>query len=281
MTDLARARFEQSLGHRYRNPNLLLQALTHRSFANERGSSVGHNERLEFLGDSVLGLAISHVLVERFPEHSEGTLSRFRASMVSAPSLASVAARIGIGDCLRLGRGEELTGGREKPSLLADAYEAVLASLYLDGGIDAAFAAVQRHFAEALAELSHGDASFDAKTRLQELVQGTLKVTPSYRVVSASGPDHEKIFESEIRVLDDVLATGFGRNKKEAEQRAAQTALGVWSERQREASTGTGTAIGVASAVERRPGVEAPVAADASSAPAPLVPSVPDTDGQG
>ena len=226
MSDVARRALEIALGYTFRDPDLLLRALTHRSFANERGSSVGHNERLEFLGDSVLNLCVSHELVRRFPAHSEGVLSRLRASVVSAPALAELAKTLGLGACLRLGRGEEQTGGREKPSLLADAYEALLAALYLDGGMEQAFAAVRAQFAVHFEAMAHGPAeTFDAKTRLQERVQAHRRVTPRYRVVATSGPEHEKIFESEILVDGEVLARGSGRNKKEAEQRAAHAAL--------------------------------------------------------
>lgn len=226
MSDLARRTLQDQLGYTFADPDVLLRALTHRSYANERGSGVGHNERLEFLGDSVLSLCVSHLLVERFPDHAEGQLSRLRASMVSTPALAEVARALNLGECLRLGRGEELSGGREKASLLADVYEALLAAMYLEGGLELAFRAVRAHFSVHFDAMARGPVdTSDAKTQLQERVQAERRVTPRYRVVATSGPEHDKVFETEILVEGEVLGRGQGRNKKEAEQRAAQAAL--------------------------------------------------------
>jgi ribonuclease-3 len=237
VSDLARKDLQAALGYTFQSENLFLQALTHRSYANERGSTVGHNERLEFLGDAVLGISASHLLVERFPRESEGTLSRMRASLVSAQSLAGVARSIGLGAALRLGRGEELTGGRDKPSLLADALEAILGAIYLDsGGLAAALGVVRSLLGAALDLLEQcPDHTFDPKTRLQELVQAERKTTPAYSVVATHGPEHEKTFESAISIDGEVLATGVGRNKKDAEQQAALAALRVLQDRARAA----------------------------------------------
>jgi ribonuclease-3 len=217
---------QQALGHTFRDVELLRTALTHKSFVNEHpGLSESDNERLEFLGDAVLDLVVSHLLVQRFPDHAEGDLSKLRASVVSEPGLSAVARRLGLGECLRLGRGEELTGGRSKMSILADAYEAVVASVYLDGGLEAAFRAVESHFTEALAALARGEAAVDFKTRLQEYVQAEMHVVPRYRLVATTGPDHDKTFEVEVSVAGEVLARGVGKNKKEAEQRAAEIGM--------------------------------------------------------
>jgi ribonuclease-3 len=225
----AKAReLQTALGYEFRHLALLRNALTHKSFVNENPGAAGtHNERLEFLGDAVLDLVVSHLLVDRFPEHAEGALSKLRATVVSEPGLAQAARRLGLGECLRLGKGEELTGGRTKPSILADAYEAVLAAIYLDGGLPAAFAAVERHFGEVLAGLERGGGSVDHKTRLQEYAQAELRLVPRYRIVATTGPDHDKTFETEIVLGDEVLARGAGKSKKEAEQRAAAAALEV------------------------------------------------------
>jgi len=234
LTGERRAEIEAALGYAFRDPDLLRTALTHKSFINENPTSAGgHNERLEFLGDAVLDLVVSHVLVERFPAHDEGDLSKLRAVVVSEPGLAAAARRLGLGDGLRLGKGEELTGGRAKASLLADSYEAVLAAIYLDGGLESASAAVQRHFGEVLAGLERGEGAVDYKTRLQEWVQAHLRVIPRYKLVATTGPDHDKTFETELTVGEDVLARGVGKSKKEAEQRAAAAALGVLEARRK------------------------------------------------
>jgi ribonuclease-3 len=225
----------RALGYAFRSPSLLQTALTHKSYVNEHGPSAGgHNERLEFLGDAVLDLVVSHLLLERFPESSEGDLSKLRAAVVSEPGLASVARRLHLGEGLRLGRGEELTGGREKASILADAYEAVLAAVYLDGGVDAAFQVIRLHLGEVLDALQRGESTpVDFKTRLQEFVQAEHRSVPRYSLVAATGPDHDKTFEMELAVADEVLAHGVGRSKKEAEQRAAERALQILEERRK------------------------------------------------
>jgi ribonuclease III len=218
------ASLEARLGHRFATPSLLVQALTHKSFLNERPSPAREdNERLEFLGDALLGLAVGHVLMEAFPLRSEGELSRARAQLVSEQGLAEVAQALGLGDWLFLGRGEEHTGGRRKPSLLADACEAVMAAVYLDGGYDAALGVVRRLFGSAIHAC--GDGGYDFKTRLQEHAQGELRVQPRYSVVATAGPDHDKTFEVALSLGDREIARATGKSKKEAEQRAAERAL--------------------------------------------------------
>lgn len=215
---------QQRLSYTFRDPGLLERALTHKSFANERRLAQ-HNERMEFLGDAVLNLIVSEQLMTSRPEAAEGELSRIRAAIVSEPSLAAVARALGLGLFLRLGKGEELTGGRDKDSLLADSLEALVASLYLDGGIGAAAAFIDRHFRDTVRTASSSGSVSDYKTALQELCQDRLKVLPEYQVVSQAGPDHQKEFTVELSVKGEVAGRGTGRSKKEAEQRAAKEAL--------------------------------------------------------
>jgi ribonuclease-3 len=216
---------EQRLDYRFKTPDLLRTALTHKSFVNENPALLREdNERLEFLGDAVLDLAVGHLLMDRFPVRSEGDLSKRRASIVNEQGLYEVAARLALGDWLFLGRGEEQTGGRKKASLLADACEAVLAAVYLDGGFDAAFHVITRLFEERLVAIEKAGGE-DFKTQLQEVVQAKLRQVPRYIVVGESGPDHEKVFEVAVLVGGQEVARASGRSKKEAEQRAAHLAL--------------------------------------------------------
>jgi ribonuclease-3 len=213
---------EERLGYRFENPGLLRQCLTHRSFAGT--DTKQHNEKMEFLGDAVLALAMSDMLMQQFPERHEGDLSKIRASLVNESILARKATELGLGDDLLLGKGEERTGGRRKPSILAAAYEAVLGAVYLDGGFDAAREMVARHFGQAIDE--HSTAGLqDYKTRLQELTQYLFKEIPTYHLIRESGPDHDKRFLSEISVEGRVYGRGVGRSKKIAEQEAAMQAL--------------------------------------------------------
>lgn len=214
---------QQQLGCLFTQPELLERALTHKSYANEHRLSE-HNERMEFLGDSVLNLVVSEILMSALPGSAEGELSRIRAAAVSEPALAAVARRIGLGAFLRLGKGEEQTGGRDKDSLLADSLEALIAALYLDGGIGRAAAFITSSFKDIL-DKALVSGSADYKTGLQEVCQERLKTLPEYRVVSESGPDHQKKFAVEIIIRGEVHGRGAGRNKKEAEQRAAKEAL--------------------------------------------------------
>ena len=216
------AQIESILQYRFQNQELLHLALTHRSFQSRPGGA--HNEKLEFLGDAVLGLAMSDLLMQRFPEASEGDLSKMRASLVNARILAIKAADISLGQWLRLGGGEERSGGREKPSILAAAYEAVLGAVYLDGGFAPACTLVARHFAEDLEEQSQ-ITSFDSKTRLQEITQKIFKETPLYTVIEARGPDHERQFISQVSISGKLYGRGAGPNKKSADQAAALATL--------------------------------------------------------
>ena len=205
---------------------MLIEALTHKSYLNEaRGPDEADNERLEFLGDAVLDLVVSEYLVHAFPDAAEGELSKLRSRLVSEKTLSRVAKRIGLGDLLRLGRGETKTQGRSKPSILADALEAVLAAVYLDGGPEAAARCVKTAFSEELASCDRTLVKGDYKTDLQELCQREFDMLPHYRTIRETGPDHEKMFEVEILIRGDRYGVGDGKSKKEAEQVAAKRAL--------------------------------------------------------
>ena len=217
---------QERLGVPQLDPNLGLAALTHKSYCNEhRGEPAVDNERLEFLGDAVVDLLVSHRLMERFPAADEGELSKLRALIVNEDALARIARELRVGELLRMGRGEELTGGRDKSSVLADTLEAVVAAVYLTQGVAGAMALVDRHFAEALDGVAEGRSGDDYKTRLQELLQSQGRVPPRYRVVAEEGPDHAKKFEVEVSVGGEVFGRATGRNKKEAEQAAARKTL--------------------------------------------------------
>lgn len=211
---------EEVVGHRFRDPGLLKQALSHKSFASESGTGV-YNERLEFLGDSVLAAVVAHQLFADYPLEDEGTLSKKKSLLVSRPSLAAWGEELGLGARLYLGVGEETTGGRTRQSLLANAVEALIGAVYLDGGYEAAAAFVRRWCAGR-----HGSlAETDHKSRLQELLQKKHKTPPTYELASAAGPDHDKTFFVVVRMGDRELGRGTGKNKKEAEQAAARDAL--------------------------------------------------------
>jgi ribonuclease III len=224
----ALAELESVLGHEFRDPRWLLQALTHSSRIPERTAedSPGDNEKLEFLGDAVLELLVSEELVRTFPDWREGQLSKSRARLVNAASLCTVAQRLGLGKHLRLSRGEEKTGGRSKPAILADAYEAVVAAIYLDAGLDAARRFVRKSLiAGAFTAAADSLGRPDHKSALQELLQARGMSPCNYRVVEEAGPDHEKTFRVEVRISSEITAAGIGKTKKEAEQAAAVAAL--------------------------------------------------------
>jgi ribonuclease-3 len=206
-------------------PDLLERALTHRSYAYENGG-LPTNERLEFLGDSVLGLVVTDTLFREHPDLPEGQLAKLRAAVVQMRALAGVARELRLGDYIRLGRGEEGTGGRDKPSILADTLEAVLGAVYLDRGLDAAGQLVHRLFDPVIANSAQLGAGLDWKTSLQELTAAELLGVPEYRV-EESGPDHQKSFRATVRVAGRTFGSGEGKSKKEAEQQAAEAAYTV------------------------------------------------------
>ncbi|MBK6796684.1 MAG: ribonuclease III [Acidobacteria bacterium] len=220
-------KLEREIGYTFRNSDLLRRALTHRSFANEQSDPRPmHNEALEFLGDAVLEFLISAWLLELFPTHNEGTLSKMRAYAVSALNLQKHASRLSIGNYLLINRGEEKTGGRTKTALQVDAYEALIAAIYLDGGIDCARDFVMREFVTTFAEIDPEDlTSMDYKTALQEKLQSDGLPTPQYAIVESLGPDHRRVFQIELRVSGYCLATGEGTTIKGAHQAAARAAL--------------------------------------------------------
>jgi ribonuclease-3 len=215
------AGLEKELGYAFSDVSLLVRALTHVSY--NRSKSAGHNEVLEFLGDAVLDLVISDLLIRSFPEKSEGDLSRMRAALVNSPALAEKAARLSLGSSLRLGKGEERSGGRDKPSILAGAFEALLGAVYRDGGYEPTRRVIEKYFGVDIKEKKLGQQ--DYKTRLQEISQMLFRAPPSYRLVSESGPDHDKFFVTEIAMGGKVLGKGRGKTKKQAEQEAAKEAL--------------------------------------------------------
>lgn len=222
------AELESILGHSFHDPRILLQALMHSSRIPERLSEepVESNEKLEFLGDAVLELLVSEELVHKFPDWSEGQLSKSRARLVNASAISQAAQRLSLGKYLRLGRGEEKTGGRTKPALLADAYEALIAAVYLDGGLDAARGFVSRTLVDGtIAVEAERMGHSDHKSALQEFLQSRGMAPGAYQVVAESGPDHQKIFRVELRVAGQTPVIGTGRTKKEAEQSAAVAAL--------------------------------------------------------
>lgn len=229
---------ETLVAYSFSSKELLALALTHSSYSNEQAvtgpraaapDAPADNERLEFLGDAVIGLVVAQLLMDRFPQACEGKLSRWRSNLVSRKTLAEIAADLDIGGCLLLGRGEKRTGGAEKRSILAAGLEAIVGALYLDGGMPPVWAFLSKIYATWLESLGDGDDTMlrmlDKKTHLQEKTQSLYKTTPVYRLVEVWGLEHEKNFKVEILIADKVIATGSGRSKKEAEQAAAHQAL--------------------------------------------------------
>lgn len=214
----------------FRDPSLLKQSLTHRSFHNENpADSHGHNERLEFLGDAVLDLALSDLLMRHFPEQPEGDLSKYRAAMVNESELAAIALELKFDEIMRLGRGELNTGGSQKPRLLASVFEAYVGALYLDSGFQKAYDFLREVFTPRFASLAADGKDRDFKTRLQERAQEQHRQTPTYDLVQEEGPDHNKTFVVSVKLGAQELATGKGRSKKQAEQEAARRALEGWT----------------------------------------------------
>ena len=220
---------EKSLKYKFNNINLLQNALVHSSYANEVRGSVHSNERLEFLGDSVLSIIVSEHIYNKFKTMPEGELTRMRASLVCEKSLCAFSRELGIGKYLKLGKGEDKNGGRERDSILADAFEAVLAAIYLDGGMPAAKAHIMN---TVLRDLKHHDEDCfkDYKTTLQEIIQRNPEESVTYTLIGESGPDHDKYFTVEVHLNSNVIGTGSGKSKKQAEQMAAKQALQLMGE---------------------------------------------------
>ncbi len=254
--------FEKSLGYNFKDKNLLRVALTHKSFFHENNQKLSerqnqnkagmdsqqtenknrthlenvnethrHNEKLEFLGDAVVDLSVSELLMQKFPGDTEGNLSKKRASLVNETVLAEVAERLGVSSFLLLGKGEILSGGNKKPRLLASALEALLGAIFIEAGYDQAHQCLQVLLKEKLETMTQEiDFGSDFKTRLQEIVQGESKAAPTYRLVSEKGPPHDRIFEIEVNIQEYPPVKGEGRSKKAAEQEAARLALKIWKE---------------------------------------------------
>ena len=215
----------ERLAHTFRDPALLKRALTHKSRVHEAPNSESDNEQLEFLGDAVLGFLVSEILVSRFPEYPEGRLSKLKARVVNAQHLSEAARKLELGDHLILGRGEELSGGREKKALLANAVEALIAALYIDGGLDAARRFVQDSIlGDFVDEIGDGQIS-DFKSALQEFAQGRRLPAPRYHIVAERGPEHSKVFTVEVRIGKDHSSRAEGSSKKDASQKAAALLL--------------------------------------------------------
>ena len=223
MSDLAA--LQTRLGYNFRDENLLRLALTHPSVAHEQGTPVEHNQRLEFLGDAVLQLVLTRELYEKFPAFDEGPLTKARAKLVNRRTLAVHGRELGLGANLILSRGEELHGGRERPSAMADTYEALVGAIFLDGGFEAAREFILREFGAAFGGLTVIPVLENPKGELQELLQSRSSEAPEYHVVSSSGPDHDRIFECTVHHADMELARGSGKSKKAAESEAALAAL--------------------------------------------------------
>lgn len=214
---------EQRIGYHFQHRGLLRQAVTHSSYANEKHmKKLSDNERLEFLGDAVLELTSSEFLYQNYKDFPEGDLTRLRASIVCEPTLAICTRELHLGDYLLLGKGEDLTGGRERESILSDALEAVIGAIYLDGGLECARAFVQKFI---LTDIEHKKLFYDSKTILQEVVQGHYEEQLHYELISEEGPDHNKHFSVEAKIGERVIGAGSGRTKKAAEQEAAYQAL--------------------------------------------------------
>ncbi len=227
-------RLETAVGYRFRDRSLLIRAMTHSSHSNETGERNHHllcNERLEFLGDSVLSIVVSRYIYHTYPREGEGTLTNMRKDVVCADALARYAHAIGLGDCLLLGRGEESSGGREKVNVLADAFEAMLAAMYLDAG-ERGMTVISEFLIplikKDLSELELRGIDGDCKTVLQQLVQQTEGDALEYVLIRADGPDHKKVFEVEVRVNSNPCGRGIGSSKRKAEQAAARAALKIF-----------------------------------------------------
>lgn len=218
--------FSNKIGVKFNEWELLCSALTHRSYINEtEGEVIEHNERLEFLGDAVLELVISKYLFSKYPDRPEGDLTSFRAATVKTESLAQTSRDIGVGEYLRMSKGEESTGGRDKDYLLANAFEAILGAIYIDSGYEECEKFIFRWLVPKIDKIVKERSDIDSKTKFQELAQRLLKKTPDYRLEGAIGPDHEKIFRMSVFVGDKKFGTGEGSSKQRAEEDAAKEAI--------------------------------------------------------
>lgn len=219
-------KLENCIGYSFRNLELMMEALTHKSYFNEQATTCGHNERLEFLGDAVLDLIISQKFMKMIPQWPEGKLTRYRAALVNEENLAQLAQNLNLGSLILLGKGEDKNNGRNKPSILSDGLEAVVGAIFLDSDFYTCDEIVLTWFSEMISAVVGGDGMEDAKTQLQQELQ-SLNMSPTYRTVGIEGPDHDRTYEVEIAVNGSPMARGFGKSKKDAEKQAAQNSLEV------------------------------------------------------
>ncbi len=223
------SKLEQNLGVKFSNTELLKTALTHRSFLNEHhDDNLQNNERLEFLGDAVLEMISTEFLFKKYPDRSEGELTSFRSALVKTTSLSETSTELGLGEFIRMSKGEEVTGGRERPYILANTFEAILGAIYLDQGYEIARKFVEQKLLPKITSIIENRLDIDPKSKLQEISQEVLNFTPVYELVSANGPDHSKVFVMCVKIRNKVFGTGEGKSKQEAEQNAAQNALDDW-----------------------------------------------------
>jgi len=218
---------QKNIFYTFKDLSLLDQAFTHKSYLNENpDQGCSDNERLEFLGDAVLDMIISHYLMDNFPKYTEGELTKIRSSIVNQRRIAGLARKLNLGEFLLLGKGEDFTEGRNKNSILADTYEALIAAIYLDGGYETVFRVIKQHFSDIISSIHREGFHYrDYKSQLQEYTQSVFKAIPKYVLVKESGPDHNKSFEINVTLNNKILGKGFGKNKKAATQKAAQEAL--------------------------------------------------------
>jgi ribonuclease-3 len=227
MTQINLSEFQRKLIYEFKNVDLLVESLRHSSFVNEHPEmDIQDNERLEFLGDAVLNLVVGHILMQRYPDLKEGDLSRMRANLVNESQLASIARKMDLGSHILLGKGEVQSKGREKKSILANTYEAVIAAVYLDGGFDAVFRIIDGAFSSLMDFVARPSANHDYKSQIQELVQLKYQKIPDYTVVHESGPDHDKTFHVQLKI-EEIQTKGVGKSKKAAEQDAARKGLEI------------------------------------------------------
>ena len=220
---------QNQINFRFSDLKLLNNALTHKSYANEKSKNLNHNERLEFLGDSVLDVLVSDFLVDTYSDFAEGVLSKIRAAVVNESCLAKLAQKINLGDYLLLGKGEQISGGKNKPSILADAFEALAGAVFRDGRLDAASNIFLPLLVEEIEKTAKSWSFRDFKSDLQEYTQNKLICIPSYKVIKETGPDHAKEFEVVVKIKNEIQGKGFGKSKKEAEQAAAKIAIKKYS----------------------------------------------------
>ena len=219
-------KLDKKIGYSFRKEELIEEALRHSSYVNEnRELKLRDNERLEFLGDAVLDLAISHILMDKFSDLKEGDLSKYRASIVNETGLCKVAEELELGEYILLGKGEEMTNGREKPSILANTMESLLGALYLDAGFEKAREIIRELFSFQINNIRSKKSNFDYKSLLQEHTQNHLKILPEYILIDEDGQPHNKIFKAAVKIGDELMAEGIGKSKKEAEQKAAKEAF--------------------------------------------------------